>query len=51
VTGKQTFKIGAHLLAPAALKVDDLRRDLGALATEMTLDIALGELPPAAIPA
>jgi glycine cleavage system regulatory protein len=51
VTGKQTFKIGAHLLAPAALKVDDLRRDLGALATEMTLDIALGERPPAAIPA
>jgi glycine cleavage system regulatory protein len=51
VTGKQTFKIGAHLLAPAALKVDDLRRDLGALATEMMLDIALGERPPAAIPA
>jgi methionyl-tRNA formyltransferase len=48
VTGKQTFKIGAHLLAPAALPVDELRRDLGALASEMMLDIALGERPPAA---
>ncbi len=43
VTGKQTFKIGAHLLAPASLQLDELRRDLGALASEMTLDIALGE--------
>jgi methionyl-tRNA formyltransferase len=43
VSGKQTFKIGAHLLVPAALPVDDLRRDLGALASEMMLDIGLGE--------
>jgi glycine cleavage system regulatory protein/folate-dependent phosphoribosylglycinamide formyltransferase PurN len=47
VTGKQTFKVGAHLLLPAALPADDLRRDLGALASEMMLDIALGERPPA----
>jgi glycine cleavage system regulatory protein/methionyl-tRNA formyltransferase len=45
VTGKQTFKIGAHLLVPAALSVDELRRDLGLLASEMMLDIALGERP------
>jgi glycine cleavage system regulatory protein/folate-dependent phosphoribosylglycinamide formyltransferase PurN len=43
VSGKQTFKIGAHLLVPAALSVDDLRRDIGALASEMMLDVALGE--------
>ena len=43
VTGKQTFKIGAHLLLPATLSVDALRQELGALAHEMTLDIALDE--------
>ncbi len=43
VSGKQTFKIGAHLLVPAALPVDELRRDIGALASEMMLDVALGE--------
>jgi glycine cleavage system regulatory protein len=43
ISGKQTFKIGAHLLVPAALPVDQLRRDLGALASEMMLDVALGE--------
>ncbi|MDQ2990112.1 MAG: formyl transferase, partial [Pseudomonadota bacterium] len=43
VSGKQTFKIGAHLLVPATLPVDDLRRDIGALASEMMLDVALGE--------
>ena len=47
VSGKQTFRIGAHLLLPAALPVEALRRDLGALASEMMLDIALGERPPA----
>jgi glycine cleavage system regulatory protein len=53
VSGKQTFRIGAHLLLPAALSIDDLRRELGSLAREMMLDIALGEpqapkpLPPA----
>lgn len=45
VSGKQTFKIGAHLLVPAKLSVDDLRQELGALAHEMTVDIALGEKP------
>jgi methionyl-tRNA formyltransferase len=45
VSGKQTFKIGAHLLVPAALSADALRSDLSALASEMMLDIALGERP------
>lgn len=43
VSGKQTFKIGAHLLVPAKLSMDDLRQELGALAHEMIVDIALGE--------
>lgn len=47
VTGKQAFKVGAHLLLPAALSAEQLRRDLGTLASEMMLDIALGERPPA----
>ncbi len=41
--GKQTFKIEAHLLVPAALSVDALRRELGSLASEMMVDISLGE--------
>lgn len=41
--GKQTFKIEAHLLVPAALSVDELRRELGTLASEMMVDISLGE--------
>jgi methionyl-tRNA formyltransferase len=47
VTGKQTFKVGAHLLLPASLSAEQLRRDLGTLASEMMLDIALGERAPA----
>ena len=43
VSGKQTFKVEAHLLVPAALSVDALRLELGALASEMMVDIALGE--------
>ena len=43
VSGKQTFKIEAHLLVPVALSVDALRVELGALASEMMVDIALGE--------
>ena len=43
VSGRQTFKIGAHLLVPADYPVDELRRELGTLANEMTLDVALGE--------
>lgn len=48
VSGKQTFKIGAHLLVPGKLSIDELRQELGALAHEMTVDIALGEKPAAA---
>lgn len=47
VSGKQTFKIGAHLLVPGKLSIDELRQELGALAHEMTVDIALGEKPAA----
>lgn len=46
VSGKH-FKIDAHLLVPAALSVDALRQELGALASEMMVDIALGERQPA----
>ncbi|WP_426197395.1 ACT domain-containing protein [Massilia sp. DWR3-1-1] len=48
VTGKQTFKIGAHLLAPAALAVDALRTELGSLASDLMVDIALDERPDSA---
>ena len=43
VSGAQTFKIGAHLLAPSALSFDDLRTELGTLASELMVDIALDE--------
>jgi methionyl-tRNA formyltransferase len=43
VSGRQTFKIGAHLLVPGEYPVDELKRELGTLANEMMLDIALGE--------
>jgi glycine cleavage system regulatory protein/folate-dependent phosphoribosylglycinamide formyltransferase PurN len=45
-SGKQTFKIGAHLLVPAAIGLEDLRQQLGGLAREMMVDIALGERLP-----
>jgi len=40
--GKTTFRIGAYLLVPAALPLDELRRELVALADEMMVDINLG---------
>lgn len=43
VSGSQTFKIGAHLLAPANLAVEQLRTELGTLASELMVDIALDE--------
>lgn len=43
ISGKQTFRIGAHLLVPATLSVDELRQELGTLAGKMMVDIALGE--------
>ena len=42
-SGKQTFKVSAHLLVPQALSGDDLRRELEVLANGMMVDIALGE--------
>jgi glycine cleavage system regulatory protein len=42
-SGKHSFKVVAHLLAPKALSLDELRRKLEVLANEMMLDIALGE--------
>lgn len=44
-SGTQTFQIEAHLLIPAALSIDALQRELGTLASEMMVDIALGERP------
>lgn len=41
--GKQTFKVGAQLLVPSALSMDALEQELGTLANEMMLDIALGD--------
>ncbi|WP_431094843.1 hypothetical protein [Polaromonas aquatica] len=43
VSGKQTFKVETHLLVLANLSVEALRKVLGALASEMMLDIAFGE--------
>jgi methionyl-tRNA formyltransferase len=43
MSGKQTFRIDAHLLVPAGLSVDALRQELGSLASEMMVDIALDE--------
>jgi glycine cleavage system regulatory protein len=40
---KPTFRIGAHLLVPAAVPVDALRQELEGLASEMAVDIGLGE--------
>lgn len=48
MSGKQTFRIGAHLLVPAKVSVEALRQELGALASEMMLDIALDEKTDAA---
>jgi methionyl-tRNA formyltransferase len=42
-SGKRTFKIGAHVLVPAAVSIEALRQELGSLAGEMQVDIGLGE--------
>lgn len=41
--GPSTFKVDAHLQVPQALSVDAVQQELEALASEMMLDIALGE--------
>jgi len=43
VSGKQTFKVEAHLLVPKSVSVEALQQEVGSLAREMMLDIALGE--------
>jgi glycine cleavage system regulatory protein len=43
VSGKTIFKVHANLLVPASSSVDELRREVGTLAHEMTVDIALDE--------
>ena len=43
LSGSQTFKVEAHLLVPVALSIEKLRLELGALASEMMVDIGLGE--------
>jgi methionyl-tRNA formyltransferase len=40
---KQTFKVEADLLVPASLSVDVLGEELGSLASEMMVDISMGE--------
>lgn len=45
VSGRTTFKVHAHLLVPASLPVEALRREIGGLAHEITVDIALDERP------
>ena len=42
-TAPKTFKIVAHLLVPNALSSEELRRRLEPVASEMKVDIALGE--------
>jgi glycine cleavage system regulatory protein len=49
VSGKQTFKVEAHLLVPASVSVDALEQEVGSLAREMMLDIALGERQTASV--
>ena len=39
----KTFKVAAHLLVPNTLSSDELRRRLDAVASEMMVDIGLGE--------
>jgi glycine cleavage system regulatory protein/folate-dependent phosphoribosylglycinamide formyltransferase PurN len=39
----KTFKVAAHLLVPNALSSEELRRRLETVASEMMLDIALGD--------
>ena len=43
VSGKQTFKVEAHLLVPKSVSVEALQQEVASLAREMMLDIALGE--------
>jgi glycine cleavage system regulatory protein len=47
-TAKPTFKVAAHLLVPVSLSLEDLQHELGVLANEMMVDIALGDRRPAA---
>ncbi len=47
-TGKKTFRVDAQLLVATASSDDDLRQALGGLASEMRVDIALGESEAAA---
>jgi len=42
---KATFKVAAHLLVPAVISSEELRRRLETLASQMMVDIALGERP------
>ena len=45
-TAKPTFKVAAHLLVPVSLSLEDLEREIGVLANEMMVDIALGDRRP-----
>lgn len=43
ISGTKTFRIGAHLLVPVKLSIESLREELGMLASEIMVDIALDE--------
>jgi glycine cleavage system regulatory protein len=42
-SGKQTFRIGAHLLVPPTVSAEALRQELATLASAMQVDVGLGE--------
>ena len=44
-TGRRSFKVMAHLLVPAGLTNEQLHAELDGLASEMMLDVALGDRP------
>lgn len=46
-SGQRRFKVVAHLLVPTAISNDQLHAELDGLASEMMLDLALGDRPPA----
>ncbi|MEO8924616.1 MAG: formyltransferase family protein [Caldimonas sp.] len=48
-SAKNTFKVAAHLLVPAAISTDELRGKLEALGREMMVDFALGDRPAGAL--
>ena len=44
-SGQSTFRVGAHLRLPKSTTIEALRQELGALASQMMVDIALDDRP------